>query len=1170
MYSFGFPEGINSFDFFLLLFYSVFRDPSATTKAFLFLFFLVAGFSMYVFAYRYTRKHVAALAAALVYALNQWFFSQFTEAHGDIIFSYALAPLIFLLLDKALLSGKIRDIIPLAVFFAILVTGFHPECIFIYGLFLSIFVLFYIFMPTEKSNFKIRIQHFLKVSLSVGALSFLLSAFTLLPLFSNLSPPYYSREYRYYLEEAAGGSFQKVSDAFTLTGIEKWGYGFVLSSPADIYLPEFPVTTVLTILFLLAYGTILFRRDRYAYFFAFSALISIVISMGPHGLFEQVFVWAWFNVPYFAVFRATSRWVMMAAFSHSFFISILVSMLIEHFQKKNLLNNARNSTENFEEIRTPKLRVWFAALVDFYRNFYKVFYYVAMLLLILILLIGFVSCFFFFSQGLQVYSPPRSYLEPYEWVATQPGNYKVVTVMRSAGEWWEIPGAASDFGYAGMFTDLGWGHDIGYDSSFIHDKPVLQDGGWNPYSRAFVDHLRFRLARENFTDDMLKILGTFDYKYVVVPSYATGNIRNFFLKQEGAKIIYNQSNSLIIENCFHTPHIFAATQHAVVVGGFKTFSSLCKIDSFHLNHMPLLFAHQMNGPILANPLWNTSDSLIFVDSNILDLVMMLLKDDSITINASKYSAASMNHTKYWVQEPYWRIIGCLILNRETLTTRGENSLDISFKVDSTGLYDLWVRLGFAPNRGKLQIYVDGAFCGEISPQSNSVIGLMWANVSRLNLQAGNHALRLVNDGSGFNDIDAIALVNPVLFQEAFNKLIKSMQSYSGRLIYVNEVEHIETNGWSQLYQPFNGVMLHSEGRGRIISYEGKATASSVEEEGLTAEKAIDGSRNSRWSSAKGMPQWLQIEWASTQTIAGVHIIFERAFAKDYAIQIWNGAEWINQLTVTGNTLQERFHDFPKAVNTTKLRLYITEASEFGTTSIWEFEVYSPTDDTSIKTKIFVPKKGNYMLATRLALGHDYGVLHVKANNTEYEIPCEDVEKRFEWREIGPFMFDVGEQEIELKAVGKMDLDTLMVYSLKSDETFLPINNLFNASASQPNVVFERVNPCKYLVHVEAKEPFILVFSESYHPSWKVFIEGIEHSPFVAYYIVNGYYIEKSGKLDIILYFTPQDVANLGLKVSFVTFTSLLVVSVLWCEPLKLLRKFVRKGFAKIKVFFHVK
>jgi len=1168
-YSFGFPEGINSLDFFLLSIYSVFRDSSATTKVFLFFFFLVAGFSMYIFAYRYTRKHVAALSAALVYTLNQWLFSQFTEAHGDIIFSYALAPLLFLLLDRALLSGKLKDIMASTIISVVFITGFHPECIVIYGLFLLIFFAFYILTPTKISSLKVRGQRFLKVSLCVGVVSFLLSAFTLLPLLSELSPPYYSPEYRYFLEEAVGGSFQGIADAFTLTGIEKWGYGFILSGPEDVFLPDFPATIVLSILFLLAYSTILFRRDRYTYFFAFSTLVSIIISMGPHSLFGDAFVWAWFNVPHFSVFRATSRWIMMAAFSHSFFISILVSMLTERLPKKNLINNEGNNSKKFlKKIQPPKLRVWLATLVDFCRGLHKIFYYVGKLLLIFILLIGFISCFFFFSHGLQVYSPPESYLEPYEWVASQSGNYKIVTVMRSASEWWETPRPASDFGYSGMFTDLGWGHDIGYESSFIHDRPVLQDGGWNPFSRAFVDHLRFRLARENFTDDMLKMLGTFDYKYIVIPSYASENIRNFFLRQEGAQVIYSQSGSLVIENDFYTPSIFPATQHAVVVGGLETFSSLCKIDTFHLNQTPLIFAHQMSAsPLLTSPLLNTSQSLIFVNSDILDFVMMSLKDDSIMINPEKYSAASMNHSRYWVRGFYWRTIGSLVLNRETLTTFGKNSVGIPFEVDSAGTYDIWIRIAFTRGRGKLQILVDNTLCGEIWPESSSEAGLMWASVSQISLQKGTHILTITNDGSGFNDIDAIAIVKPLLFQQRLNEFMKSMQNFPGRIVFVKESEQLEGTGWSVHSQPFSGFVLHSESRGRIISRpenKATATASSVEHEVFGANNTIDGSRSSRWSSAKGTPQWLQIEWESQQEISSVHIIFEQAFAEDYAIQTWNGTCWINQFNVVDNTLQDIFHDFPQIVNTTKVRIYITNATEFGTTSIWEFEVYSPKDEICATTKIFIPRKGEYMFAARLALGPDCGTLWVKANATEFTIPYEDAQERFEWREFGPLSFDVGEQEIEFKAVGNVDLDTLIIYSLKSDENFLSLDNLFDAYVTPPNITYEMINPCKYVIHIDGNGPFILIFSESHHPLWKAYIDNVENSPFIAYSIINGYYIQESGNFDIILHFTAQDSADLGLKISCITFTSLVIVAVLLSKPLKPLRKLVKREFKKIK------
>jgi hypothetical protein len=335
-------------------------------------------------------------------------------------------------------------------------------------------------------------------------------------------------------------------------------------------------------------------------------------------------------------------------------------------------------------------------------------------------------------------------------------------------------------------------------------------------------------------------------------------------------------------------------------------------------------------------------------------------------------------------------------------------------------------------------------------------------------------------------------------------------------------------------------------------------------EGLDAEKAIDGSMNSRWSSQKGSPQWLEVDWDNSRTVTGAHIIFEQAFAKDYVIQTWNGDSWVDQVNVTGNTLLDQFHDFPQTINTTKVRIYITGMSDFGTTSIWEFEVYSPIGDINAKAEILFPTSGKYMIAARLAVGKDYGTLYVKAGATEYAISCEDSNDGLQWREVGPFSLDAGQQEVQLRPVGKMDLDTIVVYSLRPDEDSLSINDLFKEKATPPSVTYDKVDPCKYIVHVDSNESFLLFFSESYHPSWEARIDGVEASHFIGYYIINGYAVERTGKFDIIITFAPQDSVDLALEISLATLVSLLIAGVIWSKPLVPLRRFARERLSKKK------
>ena len=75
----------------------------------------------------------------------------------------------------------------------------------------------------------------------------------------------------------------------------------------------------------------------------------------------------------------------------------------------------------------------------------------------------------------------------------------------------------------------------------------------------------------------------------------------------------------------------------------------------------------------------------------------------------------------------------------------------------------------------------------------------------------------------------------------------------------------------------------------------------------------------------------------------------------------------------------------------------------------------------------------------------------------------------------------------------------------------------------PIISFDKFNPEKYLVQVkDARSPFWLVFSETYHPNWELRDEGgsiIKH--FVVNGMSNGYYVEKTGSFDLSLIYRPS-------------------------------------------------
>ena len=90
----------------------------------------------------------------------------------------------------------------------------------------------------------------------------------------------------------------------------------------------------------------------------------------------------------------------------------------------------------------------------------------------------------------------------------------------------------------------------------------------------------------------------------------------------------------------------------------------------------------------------------------------------------------------------------------------------------------------------------------------------------------------------------------------------------------------------------------------------------------------------------------------------------------------------------------------KPVNVTKLRLNVTEFSDFSLVSIWELEVFEKS--TFVSTKLFISKSGEYKIALRTACGKDYGKFFFKPDNEAFSVDCRGSgSPLFRWQTLGP-------------------------------------------------------------------------------------------------------------------------------------------------------------------------
>lgn len=1133
--SLGFVEIPNLLDFFLSIFYIVFQTPEVTVKAFMFSSFLLACFSSYVFAYKFSKRHVAALVASFVYSLNHLVISQLLEAHIEIMFGYALAPVIFLILDHALKKARLRDILILGLALSVVLTSFHAECIVIYGLLFGAYIIFFVVFPDKSERFHARFRKSFKTIIPVGLTVFLLSSIFLLPFLMNVRPYYFSSSYGYFLEEAQQYGYKNFLDAFTLRSTEAWGYTKYVDYSQGLTFPGFP-TVVMTIVFLLSYSVLLIRRDRYTIFFALSTLVSSVIAMGPNSFLEPLFVWAWQNVPHFAVFRVMSRWIMIAALSHTFFIATFTAALLRFLgadcrKQKQFLFKVRMSSNSGE----PKmLYASFDIFDKILSTLRRLLFWLGMFVLALVVITPILYGYFLIGQGLKTYTPPTSYTAPYTWLASEPGDYRIVTIGQNP----------ADFADGSMPNYLGWGHEIGYDSAFIHDKPVLQNGGWEPVARSFVDYLRFQVVPNKLTDNLMRILGTFNFRYVVIPAYAGNEMREFFTRQKDVTVVYNNSESIILQNENYDHSLFGVTDSALIIGDMGAFLSLNKIDSFSLNRTALFFANQLDTSFLENPVFNTSRSLIIYNTKPIDTTMLTFKNEDFIVKLAQYGNNSYNNTKQWIPSPSWKQRGEFVFGDETLQTSGSNTAIIPFNAGDSDVYGLWIRVGFAPSRGALGITLDDITLKDIRPEAPYGERLSWVFLGNFSLEKGEHFLGLVNDGTGMNDVDAFAFIKPNMLKSHENEVLEAMKSFKGRIIELSdaaETSASESEDSSVEQIPFNGLVFRSDDRYMNIAPLSSASASSVFSDDYAyfdPRFAVDNSMQTRWASepSKGMPQWLELDWPSKQKLTSIDLLFEDARAQDYAIQTWNGTDWIDQINVSGNQETVVHHIFPQEVETDKLRLYVTSAPKFQIASLWELQVYArKVEDFSV----YAPRADYYRIALR-AGSSSQGFLNLGLENLTQQIPLQGKDE-LEWVETSPVFLESGLHHMSIES-GPYDLDQICMYSVQQNED-VSLTNLFYSGAPRPVVSYTRVDPCKYDIDIDTNDSIILVFSDSYHPLWRVYYENVELKPIITDYFANGFLIDKTGKFRVTLYFSGQEYTEIGSRIALITVTAVFVLLV---------------------------
>ena len=190
--------------------------------------------------------------------------------------------------------------------------------------------------------------------------------------------------------------------------------------------------------------------------------------------------------------------------------------------------------------------------------------------------------------------------------------------------------------------------------------------------------------------------------------------------------------------------------------------------------------------------------------------------------------------------------------------------------------------------------------------------------------------------------------------------------------------------------------------------------------------------------------------------------------------------------------------------------------------------------------IDVARDSLYQIAIRAVAGPGCKPLVLDIGGNKNELSLADGDGNLKWVYSELMFLTEGTNTLRILPEGETEIDSIIVYSASGDET---LEDVFSSEQGAVGISWEAVNPTKYVVHVEAQDPFMLAFAEAYDPLWVAKVNGMEYKSMPLYSVINGFWIDNTGELDITIEYKPQRWFYYGAAISIATFLGVLAYMV---------------------------
>lgn len=335
-------------------------------------------------------------------------------------------------------------------------------------------------------------------------------------------------------------SYSSILNVIRLISFDGWWGGFK-GMPCFAYSSSYitnPLLIAASLMFpIIAFTSILLKKDRYVIFFSILVIIGTFLTKGIHQPLGWINQWLYFNLPTFWIFRSVERFLAIIVLSYSYLIGVSVSSLYAWGRSEGTVSLNQN-------LKICK-RILITSLTFF----------------IILLIIAYPWPFWAGNvvhsgeEGGEIGYPYHINVPPYyyntaKWINSQSEDFRILSVP-----------------FKGPYVQYTWGYGGGDISLRLFRKPIIDAGYGSTYTRLMSSTVYSHL-RNNLTEQIGNVLGLMNIKYVLLhhdtdwqfyDQPSPDVLKQILEQQRGLHLDehYGELAFYVVDDEYFLPHIYA-------------------------------------------------------------------------------------------------------------------------------------------------------------------------------------------------------------------------------------------------------------------------------------------------------------------------------------------------------------------------------------------------------------------------------------------------------------------------------------------------------------------------------------------------------------------------------------------------------------------------------------